>query len=83
MLCLFIMDKNMITKLINELYPEINIIYIEELERQLLNNEMMWKPDTPSYFIQIHDENGLYSYYEHNISSVVSDFTGCEINIYQ
>lgn len=73
----------MITKLINELYPEINIIYIEELERQLLNNEMMWKPDTPSYFIQIRDEKGLYRYYEHNISSVVSDFTGCEINIYQ
>ena len=77
------MDKNMITKLINELYPEINIIYIEELERQLLNNEMMWKPDTPSYFIQIYDEKGLYRYYEHNISRVVSDFTGCEINIYQ
>jgi hypothetical protein len=75
------MEKTVMSELITELYPEVIILYIEELERQMLDKGYMWIPDTPSYFVQV-----MYttiSYNDYNMSNLVSDFTGCEVNIFK
>jgi hypothetical protein len=74
--------KEITEQLILGLFPELTEIEIktfEELNRYKLDENNEWVNDTPAYFVGI-TYTGLLT--SPSITDLLSDFTGCEYNIF-
>jgi len=77
------MDKEQIQKILNILYPELNIVVneVEILPRQQLNESKEWVKDTDAYFVGIKMTD--FPSRSSDISETISLYTGYEFNVYR